>query len=221
MKDDKSGIFLGITTTETETGIAFCQTGKILYSKIEQTESYHNETVFIFLKDAFQSLSISPDRLKGIGVVTGPGKFTSLRIGLACVKGLAVVNKIPIKGFNTLDALVFSLPESITKQSTKLISALDVRRNEIYYRTYQGLQPVSDFFLSNPEQFALNISENALVFGSGIKRYLDIIKNNSDKTFSIYDIIHPDPIAVAINADRCISQNNTSELENLVPIYVR
>jgi tRNA threonylcarbamoyladenosine biosynthesis protein TsaB len=215
------GIFLGISTTEKETGIAFVQSGKILHEILVETEAQHNETIFTFLDNAFKTLSLFPNQLNGIGVVLGPGMFTSIRVGLACAKGLAVVNNIPIKGFNTLDALVFSLPDSILQDTRTIMPALDVHRNEIYFRSYQGLEPMSESLLAKPEIFAQKITKDAVVFGSGISHYLDIIQNQTKTNFTVYNLTIPKPSAVAFHASDCISKQDFSDIETLVPIYVR
>jgi tRNA threonylcarbamoyladenosine biosynthesis protein TsaB len=45
------------------------------------------------------------DSLEALGVALGPGSFTSLRVGLAFVKGLALARHLPIIGIPTLDIL--------------------------------------------------------------------------------------------------------------------
>jgi tRNA threonylcarbamoyladenosine biosynthesis protein TsaB len=45
---------------------------------------------------------LQPDRL---AVATGPGSFTSLRVGLAFIKGVALALKIPVVGIPSLDPL--------------------------------------------------------------------------------------------------------------------
>jgi tRNA threonylcarbamoyladenosine biosynthesis protein TsaB len=45
-----------------------------------------------------------------LGVALGPGSFTSLRVGLALVKGLALSRHIPLIGIPTLDILAAAQP---------------------------------------------------------------------------------------------------------------
>jgi tRNA threonylcarbamoyladenosine biosynthesis protein TsaB len=147
--------------------------------------------------------------------------FTSLRVGLACAKGLAIVNNIPIKGFNTLDALVFSLPDSLLKEKKTIIPAIDVRRGEVYFRIYQGLKPISDPILDRPEVFLQKIQKDSLLLGSGTNRYLDLIKNQTMYNFTILNLTYPKPSAVALHASECILKQDISDIETLVPFYVR
>jgi tRNA threonylcarbamoyladenosine biosynthesis protein TsaB len=52
------------------------------------------------------------DAVQALGVALGPGSFTSLRVGLAFVKGLAIARHIPLVGIPTLDILAQAQPVS-------------------------------------------------------------------------------------------------------------
>ena len=58
---------------------------------------------------AFKATGLSPADVDLWGVCAGPGSFTGLRIGLATVKGLALVHKAPCAAVSTPEALAFSL----------------------------------------------------------------------------------------------------------------
>ena len=53
---------------------------------------------------------VLPTDLEGIGVALGPGSFTSLRIGLAIAKGMALALHLPVIGVPSLDVLVAGQP---------------------------------------------------------------------------------------------------------------
>lgn len=216
-----TGIYLGITTTEKETGIAFVKDNQVLFEKIDETDARHNETLFVNLADGFKLLNISANQLAGIGVVIGPGMFSSLRVGLACAKGLALVNDIPIKGFNTLEALLFSLPEAMIAEQKIIVPTIDVKRGEVYFQIYQGSQPICQPQIAKPAAMALMIPENAILLGSGIKQYFEIVQKSAKTKFEVYQRFYPLPSAVARKAAECIAQKDTSAIETLVPFYVR
>lgn len=67
----------------------------------------------------------------GFTVVSGPGSFTGLRIGLAAVKGLIEVLKKPIATVSLLEALAIS-----SGKEGKIAAALDAGRAEIYFGLY-------------------------------------------------------------------------------------
>src|SRR5579863_3516387 len=65
-------------------------------------------------------------------VVSGPGSFTGLRIGLAVIKGLAEVLVKPIAAVSLLQALA-----SAAHLDGDVILALDAGRNEVFLGEYQ------------------------------------------------------------------------------------
>jgi tRNA threonylcarbamoyladenosine biosynthesis protein TsaB len=70
--------------------------------------------------------------LDGLVVVSGPGSFTGLRVGLATVKGLCEVLRKPLAAFSMLEALALthgSAGETIT-------AVLDAGRGEVYVGQY-------------------------------------------------------------------------------------
>ena len=60
-------------------------------------------------------------------VVSGPGSFTGLRVGLAAVKALAEILQKPIVAVSLLEAVAVR-----ANAHGKVLSALDAGRNEIY-----------------------------------------------------------------------------------------
>jgi tRNA threonylcarbamoyladenosine biosynthesis protein TsaB len=69
--------------------------------------------------------------LEGFAVVSGPGSFTGLRVGLAAVKGLAEILGKPIAAVSMLEAISVQ-----TNRDGSVIAALDAGRKEIFAGEY-------------------------------------------------------------------------------------
>lgn len=74
----------------------------------------------------------SKNNLCGFAVVSGPGSFTGLRVGLAAIKALAEVLKQPIAAISLLEAVARS-----SASRGRLLAALDAGRREVYVGDYE------------------------------------------------------------------------------------
>jgi tRNA threonylcarbamoyl adenosine modification protein YeaZ len=94
--------------------------------------------------------------LAAIGVGTGPGNFTGVRISVSAARGLALALGIPAIGVTRLEALALGLPRP-------LMVVEDARRGEVYV---QGFGPDQAPGLSTPEALAAGAGRGLAVVGS-------------------------------------------------------
>jgi len=66
-------------------------------------------------------------------VVTGPGSFTGLRIGLATIKGFAAVRERPVRTADSLEVLAAAFPFA----ASAVVPVIDARRGEVYFGLYE------------------------------------------------------------------------------------
>lgn len=85
-------------------------------------------TIHALLAETEWSLSA----LDALAVSTGPGSFTSLRIGLATAKGLAFGRSLRAVGVSTLEAMALSQLENAAGSGREGVALLDARRGEWY-----------------------------------------------------------------------------------------
>lgn len=79
------------------------------------------------------SAGAAQEELDALVVGTGPGSFTSTRIGLALARGLALALDLPGAGVSTLDALA-SAREGV-------VPLVDARRGEVFVQGPRALSP--------------------------------------------------------------------------------
>lgn len=77
------------------------------------------------------SRALQAKNIDAFAVASGPGSFTGLRVGLAAVKGLAEVLRVPIAAVSVLEALA-----STGHLAGSVLAALDAGRNEIFAGDY-------------------------------------------------------------------------------------
>ncbi len=70
--------------------------------------------------------------LDRIGVTTGPGSFTGLRVGLAFAKGLGVALDRPVVGIGVLEVLAHDAGDGF------VAAVIDARRDQVYLQAFEG-----------------------------------------------------------------------------------
>jgi tRNA threonylcarbamoyladenosine biosynthesis protein TsaB len=98
--------------------------------------------------------------LEGLVVGTGPGSFTSLRMGLSAGRTLAFALDVPLAGVSTLDALATGTPGALP--------VIDARRKEVF--TLVDGVPVA------LPPASLSLAADQICVGDGAVRYRDVLE---------------------------------------------
>jgi tRNA threonylcarbamoyladenosine biosynthesis protein TsaB len=101
--------------------------------------------------------SARPGDVDAIAVGTGPGSFTSTRMGIAVARGLALALDIPVAGASTLDALAAS--------GVEIYPVIDARRGEVFVPGPRVVAPAN-----------IDPPLGAVCVGDGARRYRDVIE---------------------------------------------
>lgn len=96
-------MLLAIDTSTAQIGLALYDGTSVPGECVWQSGLHHTEELAPALAELLRRVGIKMDAVTALGVALGPGSFTSLRVGLAFVKGLVLACHIPIVGIPTLD----------------------------------------------------------------------------------------------------------------------
>jgi tRNA threonylcarbamoyladenosine biosynthesis protein TsaB len=106
-----------------------------------------------------EQAGIVPGEVEGIAVGVGPGRYTSLRMGLVTARVLSFALEAPVAGVSTLDALAAG--------ASGALPVIDARRREIFTKL-DG--PVC----LRPEE--LTVEPGRLCVGDGAVRYRELLE---------------------------------------------
>jgi tRNA threonylcarbamoyladenosine biosynthesis protein TsaB len=139
----------------------------------------------------------TPADLNALVVGTGPGSFTSTRIGLAAARGLALALELPVAGVSTLDALAEAREDAFP--------VLDARRREVFVPGPLVLAPDD-----------LQLEPATVCIGNGAVRYRSTLERKGAEVPADGDPIHLPHARLHVS----LAQDFGSA-EEVLPIYVR
>jgi tRNA threonylcarbamoyladenosine biosynthesis protein TsaB len=158
-------MILAIDTSTQWMGIALLQDAQILYEKVWRTSRRHTVELAPAIQEAVQDCGLQISDLEAIGVALGPGSFTSLRIGLAVAKGLALTQRIPVVGIPSLDITAAGLPV----RDVPLIAVLRAGRERLAACTYLAendrWKSSGEISITTPQELESAIDSPTLVCG--------------------------------------------------------
>jgi tRNA threonylcarbamoyladenosine biosynthesis protein TsaB len=98
-------MLLAIDTSTRQMGLALYDGAQVIGELLWHSRHYHTVELAPAVANLLSRSGLKMDAIQALGVALGPGSFTSLRVGLAFVKGLALARHLPIIGVHTLDVV--------------------------------------------------------------------------------------------------------------------
>lgn len=105
-------MLLAVDTSTAQVGLALYDGAQVVGEFAWRSSRRHTVELAPAVSDLLARCGVSMDEVRALGVALGPGSFTSLRVGLALVKGLGMARRIPLVGIPTLDILAHPQPPS-------------------------------------------------------------------------------------------------------------
>ena len=98
-------MLLAVDTSTKQMGLALYDGVQVIGEFLWHSRHYHTVELAPAVADLLSRSGLKMDAIQALGVALGPGSFTSLRVGLAFIKGLALARHLPIIGIPTLDVV--------------------------------------------------------------------------------------------------------------------
>ncbi len=149
----------------------------------------HAETLLPTIDMLLRGCATALSEIEAFAVVTGPGSFIGLRIGIATVEGLAFATQRPVVGVSSLEATA----HRYRVRSGWIASLLDARRGEVFGALYRcddcRLETIIEPVCEAPERFVARLpsSETLLVAGSGIDPFRELLLDTLGERLQLGD----------------------------------
>lgn len=216
---------LAIECSAKPVSAAVISDGKVIGYAFSDIKLTHSQTLFPIIKSALGAARLTFSDIDAIGVATGPGSFTGLRIGISSAKGLAEPNNLKCVGVSTLMAATYMF----LGENAIICPVLDARCGQVY----------NALFEVNGSTVSRLCDDRAVMIDDLIKE----LKNINDKRIilccdaakSVYSTaqlkdnltIAPAPlvlqnaIGVGYCAEAMLSSGKYSDAAEIMPVYLK
>ena len=158
-------MLLAVDTSTAQVGLALYDGAQVIGEYAWRSSQRHTVELAPAISELLTRCGFTIDDVRALGVALGPGSFTSLRVGLALAKGLALSRHIPLIGIPTLDILANAQPAS----KLSLVVAIQAGRGRFaigwYKSSKNGWQAKSDARVVTVEAMMDEIKSPSLVCG--------------------------------------------------------
>lgn len=164
---ETSGYCGSVAVTDDETLIGEC---------LVNSGPRHSERLMLMIDWLLGELEIGRHEIDAVAVSTGPGSFTSLRVGLGIAKGMVYSLGIRISGVSSLDTLAAGVMPS----DRSVCPVIDARRGEVYSKILgKGFNKteIMEERVVSLDELCSSISEDTVFVGEGAKQHADIIRD--------------------------------------------
>jgi tRNA threonylcarbamoyladenosine biosynthesis protein TsaB len=180
----------------------------------------HLENLAPTIKDLTEHVGITLRDLDGLAVTSGPGSFSGIRIGIACVKGIAIAVNRPAMGVPSLEIPAWQ----VLGEGRIGISVIDARRGEVYLAGYQKKGRLTEQIVAPRlvradalASFMADMPEGTAILGDASLEGVFGSIPNVGKEF----VSTPSAAACGLIAYERFKRGHANELHSLAPVYVR
>lgn len=128
-------MLLAVDTSTSLVGLALYDGDQVFGEMTWTTKQHHTTELSPALSGLLKRCGVTMNMVNAMGVAIGPGSFTSLRVGLSLVKGIALARNLPVMGISTLDVIAAAQP--LTKHP--LVAVLQAGRTRVAFGVYKNV----------------------------------------------------------------------------------
>ena len=198
--------FLVLDFTRLNKNIIFKFKDKFFINKIE-TDSNHNQGIIDDILNLIKETNIKTKEKFDVLVNLGPGSFSGIRISLAVAKGIKLIKKVNLFGFNSF---ILNAAPYLEKYET-VFSILKVNKKFYFLKYIKGkkndISQITEF--QNKEK----LNEKSVIVISSQMKNEDIFKNIAEKHRVIEDFDVKNNIEILI-------KKNLIENNLIKPVYL-
>ena len=216
-------IILNIETSSKNCSVSISENGKIIGLKEQSFDEYsHSKSLHVFIDEIFKKTKLSPQKLSAVAISEGPGSYTGLRIGVSAAKGICVALNLPLIAIDTMQILA----RKIECAEGYIISAMDARRDEIYYSVFKSNNCKIPIKLGKTDCMIIKSNSFSNYFESSIVNFVGNCNEKINKFLNHDNIIFSDFMLPSANEMGIISfsrfkKSEFEDVSDFQPKYLK
>ena len=225
-------IILSLETSTQNFSLAVSEDEKILMKRSLHLPKILDSSIIPAIDQTLKNLKLTVSDCDGFAVGLGPGSFTSLRVGLAAVKGLAFATGKSVVGLSSLDILAMNV---FDVSCDEICVILDAKRNLLYGCLYrkkgESLKRTSEYLLIPLDELLDRVHGRTLFVGDGVGLYKQDIekayaaaarkrKTSCAPFFAPEKFWFPQASQLSLLAYGRFLKNEYDDIRTLTPIYL-
>lgn len=212
---------LAIETATETCSVALMVNGEAR-QRYQHAPRQHAELLLPWVGELMAEAGVGFSALDAIAFSRGPGSFTSLRIGIGVVQGLAWASDCPVIPVSSLAATA----QVVTGKGIKTaLVALDARMNEVFTGLFRcnenGIMiAAGEERVCGPELVHVPDEAGVHAVGIGFERY-PVLQKLADCLAGVHADSWPDALSILKLAKQWLLNNKALPAELAQPVYLR
>src|SRR3990172_8573373 len=212
-------MLLAVDTSTAQVGLALYDGAQVRSEMTWTTRQHHTTELAPALAGLLARSGNSMEMVSALGIALGPGSFTSLRVGLSFVKGLALALALPVIGIPTLDILAAAQPVG----KYPMVAVLQAGRGLIalggYKSSKNGGQAEGEVRSGTVDELLKKIQSPTLVAGEFTSEERQRLTRKNIILASPANCVRR-PSVLAEMAWARLQENQVDDAASLAPIYL-
>lgn len=184
----------------------------------------HSQTAMPMVEKLLEQTMIQLNDIDVFAICTGPGSFTGLRIGISCVKGMAMAANKPCAGVPTLMALA----GGVCLFEGYVCPVMDARRGQLYTSLFESaggrlrrLREDEAISISELGEILRELSSRVMLVGDGAQLCMEELCEIKSLRIAPERFLHQRASAVADIAYGMAQKGELTSPGDLAPSYLR